>query len=287
MLALNCVVVSELCNGMLCIFSLNQLTCSSSLRPLMIVDLKTGRKGRKGYKIQAHWFGPQSAQIPGCLQSSTAAGLYPSTQGKFTALQRALLSLTSLLLASLTFSCTWTFLLSVPDHSSVTNYHCWAATSRIFPAQTASCLTHVKHIWSNYHVQRKKGRENKKQLLVAFCWEAAWSKYSRWGTGSCNTEVVRSSLTVRGAKILLLFVVVADCTFCVSHCPLGYGRVCLAGGQIFTVCCCCFPEIVVATYRLQYVHNSNLFSQIICFFFLFQKNKTQKHSECEQDWVHY
>lgn len=119
MLAWNCIVVSELCNGMLYIFSLNQPTCSSSLLPSVIVDLKTGRKERKGYKIQAHWFGPRSAQIPGCLQGSTAAVLYPSTQGKFTALQRALLSLTFLLLASLTPSCTWPFLLSVPDHSSV------------------------------------------------------------------------------------------------------------------------------------------------------------------------
>lgn len=54
MLVLNYIVVSELCNGMLYIFSLNQPTCFSSMLPSGSVNLKTGRKGRKGYKIQAH-----------------------------------------------------------------------------------------------------------------------------------------------------------------------------------------------------------------------------------------
>lgn len=50
MLVLNCIVVSELCNGMLYIFSLNQPTCSSSVLPSVSVNLKTGRKGEKATK---------------------------------------------------------------------------------------------------------------------------------------------------------------------------------------------------------------------------------------------
>lgn len=50
MLVLKCIVFPELHNGMFCIFSLNQPTCSS-LFPSMFGNLK---RGRKGYKIQAH-----------------------------------------------------------------------------------------------------------------------------------------------------------------------------------------------------------------------------------------
>ena len=39
-----------------------------------------------------------------------------------------------LLPASLTLSCSWAFLPSMPDHSSVTNYHCWAVTIRTCPS---------------------------------------------------------------------------------------------------------------------------------------------------------
>lgn len=115
----------------------------------MIVNLKTGRKGKGAIcykwtmatKLRPTELGPRSAHTPGCLQGSSAAVPYPSTQGKFTALQGVLLSLASLLQASLTFSCAGTFLLSVPDRSSVTNYPCRAATSRIFPALTKPVIS--------------------------------------------------------------------------------------------------------------------------------------------------
>lgn len=43
---LNCIVFSELCNWIFCVFILHQPTCFSSLLPSMTVNLKTGRKGR-------------------------------------------------------------------------------------------------------------------------------------------------------------------------------------------------------------------------------------------------
>lgn len=225
-----------------------------------------------GHKSQAHWLGPQSAHIPGCLQFSTASGFYPSTQGKFTALQGVLLSLTSLLLASLTPSCTWTFLLSVPDHSSVTNYHSWVATSRTFPAQTDIYLIRVKPIWNSYHVERKKGREEKKKVSGCILLRRCLKK---WILKMRHRKLPHRSGQVWAAKILLTFVAVADCTFSISHHPLGYGRVCLAVGQISAVCCC-FHEMVDVTYRNQCVHNSNLFTDyMLFFFFISQKNKTE------------
>ena len=62
--------------------------------------------------------------IPGWLQDNTVAVSYLITQGNFTPLQGVVLSLAFLLPASLTPSCRWAFLPSIPDHSSVTNYHC-------------------------------------------------------------------------------------------------------------------------------------------------------------------
>lgn len=183
----------------------------------MIANLKTERKGRrerKGYKSQAYWFVPWNAHIPGRLQGITAAVLYLSTQGNFTALQGTLLSLTSLLLANLAPSCTRTFFLSMPDHSSVTNYHCQEAISSIFPAQTASYLTYVKHVWNSYHAERKKGRENKKKFLVCVLLRSCLKRWIlKIRHGSCHTEVIRSLLTAPAAKILLLFLVVALSVF--------------------------------------------------------------------------
>lgn len=68
--------------------------------------------------------GPLRTLIPGWLQDNAEPVSYFISQGNFAPLQGVLLPLAFLLPASLTPSCSWAFLPSVPDHSSVTNYDC-------------------------------------------------------------------------------------------------------------------------------------------------------------------
>jgi len=69
-------------------------------------------------------FKPLSVPIPGWLQDNAEAVSYLITKGNFIPLQGVLLSLAFLLPSNLPSSFIWAFLRSLPDHSSVKNYHC-------------------------------------------------------------------------------------------------------------------------------------------------------------------
>lgn len=136
MLALNCLMFSELWDVLYLQFkSVCLFFFPASFNGCKPENREKREKREKRLQKSGPLICTPECSFPGCLQGITAAVLYLSTQGNFTALQGTLLSLTSLLLASLAPSCTWTFFMSMPDHSSVTSYHCQEATSNIFPAQ--------------------------------------------------------------------------------------------------------------------------------------------------------
>lgn len=74
---------------------------------------------------------PPSAHIAGQLQDKTVAVSYLTTKGN---------SLAFLLSVSLTPSCSWASLPSMPDHS-VTGYRCWAVPVRISPSNPSPFST--------------------------------------------------------------------------------------------------------------------------------------------------
>ena len=69
------------------------------------------------------------------LQDSDEPVSYLITKANFTPLQEVVLSLVFLPPPILTASCSWASLSSMPDHSSVRNYHCWAVIISISLSQ--------------------------------------------------------------------------------------------------------------------------------------------------------
>lgn len=76
-----------------------------------------------------------TGQCWGCFFSPTEISLL---------CKESILSLVFLLPAGLIPSCSYAFLLSMPDHSSVTDYHCWAVTIRISAAPGCAMKAHSK-----------------------------------------------------------------------------------------------------------------------------------------------
>lgn len=105
---------------------------------------------------------PLSTPILGRLQDNAEAASYLITKG------------------SLTPSCSLSFLPSVPDHSSITNYHCWAITVRI----SASTLRILQNCGSEtclprrgklkvtfFHQQSaEQWKSGKKKSMRSVCW---------------------------------------------------------------------------------------------------------------------
>ena len=103
---------------------------------------------------------PLSVPIPGWLQENAEAMSYFITKANLR--RRVVLSLVLLLPASLTPSCSWAFLFSMPDHSSVTYYHCWTVTIRVSP----SIVFTVHHCFPT-------------QMISIICQWSYWSCHSR------------------------------------------------------------------------------------------------------------